>query len=179
MCWEYIRINSSFHQPGWKCARDARGRNGISRNRAQLRYNAPFLARFRAWCEYAILRNLAVYRAMPTNTSGLSCIPLASLRETNRGTSVYALGHDVGLRSAGKLRFLSNGPYSRHEVTTDILAVIFARISVIRARNGVNRARKRGPITRNTVEIPRVLARSRAHFHAGRHTSANIPMLST
>ena len=40
-------------------ARDARGRDGISRNRAQLRYNAPFLARFRARCEYAILRNLA------------------------------------------------------------------------------------------------------------------------
>ena len=84
-----------------------------------------------------------------------------------RETTVYALGHDIGLRSAGKLRFLSNGPYSRHEVTTDFLAAIFARISAIRARNGVNRTRKRGAITRNTVEIPRVLARSRAHFHTG------------
>ena len=70
----YVRI----HTPGGSAreiVRDARGRNGISRNRAQLRYNAPFLARFRARCEYAILRNLAVYRAMLTNTSGLFCIP--------------------------------------------------------------------------------------------------------
>ena len=116
------------------------------------------------WCKYTILRNLAVYHAMLTNTSGLFCIPLASLRETPRDNRIR---HDVGLRSAGKLRFLSNGPYSRHEVTTDFLAAIFARISAIRARNGINRARKRGVITRNTVEIPRVLARSRAHFHTG------------
>ena len=87
-----------------------------------------------------------------------------------RETTVYVPGHDVGLRSACKLRFLSNGPYSRHEVTTDFLAAIFARISAIRARNGVNRARKRGAITCNTVEIPRVLARSRAHFHPGPYT---------
>ena len=52
-------------------------------------------------------------------------------------------------------------------MTTDFLAVIFARISAIKARNGVNRARKRGAITRNTVEILRVIARSRAHFHTG------------
>ena len=84
--------------PGWKCARNARGCNGVSRNRAQLRYNAPFLARFHARCKYALLRNLAVYRAMLTNTSGLFCIPLASLRETNPETSVYAHGHDVGLQ---------------------------------------------------------------------------------
>ena len=84
----HYNMTKNSRYPGWKCARDARGRNGISRNRAQLRYNAPFLARFRARCEYAILWNLVVYRAMLTNTSGLFCIPLASLRETPRDNRI-------------------------------------------------------------------------------------------
>ena len=107
-------------------------------NRAQLRYNAPFLARFRARCEYAILRNLAVYRAMLTNTSGLFCIPLASLRETPR---------DNRIRPRPRCRATSRR--------------VSCRTGLIHARR--ERGRRGGE--RNTVE--RVLARSRAHFHPG------------